>query len=86
MNDAKHALTSEHDSATEKISLSLPVETVKKLEEIVYQARQNIPRAKAKQLTKSKLTGLVLNALIHECENGNGRCVIDSIIFNWIES
>lgn len=74
------------DFVKEKISLYLPVTTVKKIEEIVYQARQEIPRDKAKQLTKSKLIELVLKALIHEYDKSSGDGVVQRIIFNWTES
>ena len=85
MNDEKQKTMSGRNSAKEKLSLSIPVETVKKLEEIVYRAGRDIPRDKAKRLTKSKLTELVLKALIYEYENGNGIGVIENIIFNWVE-
>ncbi|MGI8469289.1 MAG: hypothetical protein ACR2N3_12640 [Pyrinomonadaceae bacterium] len=77
-----------HESAStkEKVCLYLPVEIVKKLEEMIFHARKDIPRDKARQLTKSKLTELVLAAIINEYDKGNGKGVINDIIFNWVES
>lgn len=86
MSDENQQLISETESIKEKVSLHLPVETVKKLEGMVYHARQEIPRQKAKQLTKSKLTELIIKALIWEYEEGKGKAVITRIVLDWVEN
>lgn len=88
MSDDMDQQPNDADSAKEKISLYLPVKTVKKIEEIVYRERQDIPRDKARRLTKSKLIELVMRALICEYDKtgDSGDGVVQRIIFNWTES
>ncbi len=85
MSDRNEQPVPEPDSAKEKVSLYLPVEMVKKLEEIVFHAKQEMPRDKAKQLTKSKIVELVLNIIIYEYDKGNPKRVIKDIVLCWVE-
>ena len=72
--------------ATEKVTLRLPVYVIERMEEIVFEARKNLARTKAKELTKSKLTELVLSAVINEYDRKAERCVVSDLIFNWVEN
>ena len=70
--------------AREKISLHLPAEIVRKLEEMIFYARQDAPRGESKGWTKSNLATIALEGLINEYEksDGTGKEVIQSIIYS----
>lgn len=85
MGDGNEQSMPESDFPKEKVSLQLPVEVVKKLEEIIFHAKQEMPRDKARQLTKSKLVELVMKSVIWEYEKVDTKKVIREIVFYWAE-
>lgn len=77
---------SETVSAKEKVSIYLNVEIMEKLEEIVFHERKDLMREYAKRLTKSKMSELIVEALVYNYDNGNTKKIIKDILQNWIEN
>lgn len=83
MSDVNEEPIPKSHSAKEKVSFQLPVEVIMKLEEIVYHTKQEMPRDKAKQLTKSKIVEPMLIAMIWNYEKGYPRSLVKDIILYW---
>lgn len=69
----------------EQVNLSLPVELVENMEDILFYAHQVISREKRKKLHKSKFYEIILRGVLENYIEEKSNSLLSDIIFRWGE-
>lgn len=67
----------------EQVNLSLPVDLVEDIEQILFYARKAVPREKRKKLHKSKLYEIVFQGVLKNYIEEENNSLLSNIIIEW---
>lgn len=70
---------------SESLQIHLPIEIVKKSEDVIFQLKKQLPRMLQKKLNRSKFYQLILEDILNDYPDKNNTR-LEKIIFEWSKS